>query len=121
MQTLPNLCVDECAQREFHPILLQTFKPIATTGDGNCMYNALSLAFCGTECLSVVIRLLTAYALIKHRAAMISALSHIYFSGNNEQHVQMFTDTVHKAIHLGVWGTDLHLFPLSLLNRPIFT
>ena len=120
--TLPNLCVDMCVQRECHPNFLQTFKPIATTGDGNCMYNALSLAFCGTERLSVVIRLLTAYAVIKHRNAMIDALSYIYFSGNSEQHVQMLTDTVHKAIHLGVWGTDLHLFPLSLLlNRPIFS
>ena len=45
-----------------------------------------------------------------------------YFTGDNHQHIQMFTNTVHKAIHLGVWGTDLHLFPLSLLlNRPIFT
>lgn len=57
------------------------------------MYNALSLAFCGTEHLSVVIRLLTTYALVKHRTAMIDALSHIYFNGNHEQHVQALTDT----------------------------
>ena len=120
--TLPDLCVDMCVQRECHPIFLQTFKPIATTGDGNRMYHALSLTLCGTEHLSVIISLLTAHAVIKHRTAMIDALSHIYFSGNNEQHVQMLTDTVHKAIHVGVWGTDLHLFPLSLLlNRPIFS
>ena len=76
---------------ECHPPFLQTFKPIATTGDGNCMYNALSLAFCGTERFSVVIRLLTTYALVKHRTAMIDALSHIYFNGNHEQHVQVLT------------------------------
>ena len=86
------------------------------------MYNALSLAFCGTEHLSVVIRLLTTYALVKHRTAMVDGLSHIYFNGNHEhEHVQALTDTMHKAIHLGVWGTDLHLFSLSLLNRPIFS
>ena len=120
--TLPNLCVDRYVQQECHPLFLQTFKPIKTTGDGNCMYNALSLAFCGTKHLSIVIRLLTTYALVKHRTAMIDALSHIYFDGNHEQHVQALTDTMHKAIHLGVWGTDLHLFSLSLLlNRPIFS
>ena len=55
-------------------------------------------------------------------SAMIDALSHIYFSGSNEQCVQMLTNIVHEAIHLGVWGRDLHLFPLSLLlNRPIFS
>ena len=118
--TLPNLQVDRYVQQECHPLFLQTFKPIKTTGDGNCMYNALSLAFCGTEHLSIVIRLLTTYALVKHRTAIIDALSHIYFDGNHE-HVQALTDTMHKAIHLGVWGTDLHLFSLSLLNRPIFS
>ena len=120
--TLPNLQVDRYVQQECHPLFLQTFKPIRTTGDGNCMYNALSLAFCGTEYLSIIIRLLTTYALVKHRTAMIDALSHIYFNGNHEQHIQALTDTMHKAIHLGVWGTDLHLFSLSLLlNRPIFS
>ena len=120
--TLPNLHVDRHVLHESHPIFLQTFKPIATTGDGNCMYHGLSLALCGTENLSVVIRLLTAYALIKHRTVMMEILADIYFSGNHQQHVQMFTNTLHKAIHLGIWGTDLHLLPLSLLlNRPIFT
>ena len=66
--------------------------------------------------------LITAYALLKHRTAMMDVLTNIYFTGNHHQHIQMFTNTVHKAIHPGVWGTDLHLFPLSLLlNRPIFT
>ena len=120
--TLPNLHVDRYVQRESHPVFLQSFKPIATTGDGNCMYHALSLAICGTEDLSVVIRLLTTYALIKYKPAMMDVLANIYFTGDNHQHIQMFTNTVHKAVHLGVWGTDLHLFPLSLLlNRPIFT
>ena len=122
MLTLYPTCTWTRVQRECHPLFLQTFKPIVTTGDGNCMYNALSLAVCGTEHLSVVIRLLTTYALVKHRTAMIEALSHIYFSGNHEQRVQMLIETMHKAIHLGVWGTDLHLFSLSLLlNRPIFS
>ena len=86
------------------------------------MYNALSLAFCGTEHLSVVIRLLTTYALVEHRTAMVDALSHIYFNGNYEQHIQALTETMHKAIHFGVWETDMHLFSLSLLlNRPIFS
>ena len=85
---------------------LQTFKPTATIGDGNCMFYHL------VQNLSVVIRLLT-YTVIKHRTAMIDAISHIlYFNGNNEQ---VLTDTVHKAIHLGVWGRDLHV------STPIFS
>jgi hypothetical protein len=115
--SLPNLQVDRYV--ECHPLLLQTFKPIATTADGNCMYSALSLFFlCGTENLSVVIRLLAMYTLAKHRTAMIDALSHIYFNGNHK-HTQALTDAMHKAIYL---GADLHLFSLSpLLNRPTFS
>ena len=42
--TLPDLDLDTYVQHECHPLLLHTFKPIATTGNGNCMYNALSLS-----------------------------------------------------------------------------
>ena len=40
---------DTCASSRCHPLLLETFKPVQTTGDGNCLYNALSLTLTGTE------------------------------------------------------------------------
>ena len=81
--TLPNLDLDIYVQHECHPLLLHTFKPIATTGYGNCMYNALSLCLCGTEDLSVVIRVLAAYALVKHRTTMMDTLTDtVQITGN---------------------------------------
>ena len=38
-----------------HPLMLQTYKPVLTTGDGDCMYHALSRVVCGSEQLSKII------------------------------------------------------------------
>ena len=38
-----HLPVDTTAAWQCHPLLLLTFKPVLTRGDGNCAYNALSL------------------------------------------------------------------------------
>ena len=54
----PDLCQDITASNQCHPALLQVLKPIVTSGDGNCMFNALSLTIAGTEHLSAVLRLL---------------------------------------------------------------
>ena len=70
----PNLTQDTYASSRCHPLLLQTLKPIETTGDGHCMYNALSLTSTGTEDFTHVIRLLRAYALVKYKHVMISTL-----------------------------------------------
>jgi len=56
-----------------HPLLLESFRPIQTTADGNCMFNALSLSLTATEKLSILIRLPCAFALTKHKQQMLSA------------------------------------------------
>ena len=42
-------------------------KPIKTTGDGNCLFNAASIAICRNERLAVEIRLRTALELLAHQ------------------------------------------------------
>ena len=32
-----------------HPLILQTYKPVLTTGDGDCMYDALSRVVRGSD------------------------------------------------------------------------
>ena len=61
-----------------HPLMLQTYKPVLTTGDGDCMYHALSRVVCGSECLSKIFRLLIAYAAVKYRDILIQALQHAF-------------------------------------------
>ena len=63
-QTLPQAM---SVANQCHPLMLQTYKPVLTTGDGDCMYHALSRVVCGSEELSRLFGLLTAYAAVKYR------------------------------------------------------
>lgn len=47
--SFPNLVHETSAYNRCHPLLLRMLKPVRTTGDGNCMYNALSLTLTGSE------------------------------------------------------------------------
>ena len=53
-----HLALDESVLRLCHPHFFQTFKPVQTTGDGSCLYHALSLTLTGTEMCTDLLRLL---------------------------------------------------------------
>lgn len=99
-------------------MLLNILKPVVTTGDGNCAFNALSLTISGTEDLSAVLRLLSVYGLIKYKETMIRATTRACGSCRASN---MYMCDLRIALTDGAWGTDNHLFVSSLiLNRPVF-
>ena len=103
-----------------HPALFQVFKPVVTTGDGSCLFNALSLTLTGTETCSDLLRLLVVHALVKHKDTMLSALLDAYPTRTPAQINGGFNSAVRTAVNYR-WGTDYHIFALSLLlDRPIF-
>ena len=67
----PALPTAVSVSNQCHPLMMQTYKPVLTTGDGDCMYHALSRVVCGSEQLSKIFRLLTAYAAVKYRDVLI--------------------------------------------------
>ena len=71
----PDLCQDITASNQCHPILLQVLKPIVTSGDGNCLFNALCLTVAGNEHLSAVFYLLCVYGLVKYKDTMLRAIT----------------------------------------------
>ena len=114
----PDLCQDIAASNQCHPILLQVLKPIVTSGDGNCLFNALSLTIAGNEHLSAVLRLLCVYGLVKHKDTMLRAITRAW---GTSRAIDMYSRDLFIAVRNGEWGTDDHLFVMSLvLNRPIF-
>ena len=114
----PDLCQDIAASNQCHPILLQVLKPIVTSGDGNCLFNALSLTIAGNEHLSAVLRLLCVYGLVKHKDSMLRAITRAW---GTSRAIDMYSRDLFIAVRNGEWGTDDHLFVMSLvLNRPIF-
>ena len=86
------------------------------------MYHALSRSVCSSEQLSRIFRLLIAYAAVKYRDVVIEALQHAFLTDLHENHVRKANTLIVHALRIGTWGSDFHLFPLSLLlDRPIFT
>ena len=77
---LPNLCQDITASNQCHPALLQVLKPIVTSGDGNCMFNALSLTIAGSEHLSAILRILCVDGLVKYKDTMFRAIARAWGS-----------------------------------------
>ena len=85
------------------------------------MYHALSRVVCDSEWLSRIFRLLIAYATVKYRDILIQALQHAFPTDPHENHVRKANTLIVHVLRIGTWGSDSHLFPLSLLDRPIFT
>ena len=99
--------------------MMQTYKPVLTTGDGNCMYHALSRVVCGSEQLSKIFDCICSYEI---QDVMILSLQYAFPSDPLENHVRKANTLIVYALHAGSWGSDFHLFPLSLLlDRPILT
>ncbi len=66
-------------------------------------------------------RLLTAHGLVKYKHTMLSAFHDAFPSRTNQANLDTFTTTLKEAVQTNKWGTDYHLFALSLLlDRPIF-
>ena len=104
-----------------HPLMLQTYKPVLTTGMGIAC-TMPSRVVCGSECLSRIFRLLIAYAAVKYRDVLIQALQHAFPTDPYGNQVRKANTLIVDALRIGCWGSDFHLFPLSLLlDRPIFT
>lgn len=88
--------------------MLHTYKPVLTTGDGDCMYHALSRVVCGSEQLSRVFRLLIAFAFVKYKDVLIGALQHAFPSELRENHVRKANTLIVHALQIGTWGSDFH-------------
>ena len=88
-----------------------------TSADGN---RALSTTVCGSERLSVLFCLLIAYSVIKYRDVIIDALQDAFPLQPCEAHVLKCNTLIVEAISSGTWGSDYHMFALSLLlDQPI--
>ena len=106
------------ARRQCYPVLLETYKLVPTNGDGSCLYNGLSLTLTGSENSSKLLRVLCAYAFMKHKHRMLQVFTNAYHYQNP---VDVYSVSLNNAVDITEWGTDHHVFALSLvLNRPIF-
>ncbi|CAF1020572.1 unnamed protein product [Brachionus calyciflorus] len=90
-----------------HGICLQT------TGDGNCLYNSLSLALFGNESYSKNIKLCMVFIILEYEE---------YFRNlvQSFQYAEGYEKTVVACSTLGIFGNEFNMVALSLLFlRPI--
>ena len=121
--THAHLAQDVHAASHCHPLFLETYTPIVTSGDNSCGYNAISITLTGSQCFSALFRLLCAYAMIKYNTIILGAMASATDLQPHEVH-QMYCTALRNTLHLEglrAWANDRHLFALSLLlDRPIF-
>ena len=70
-----NLIADRVSEQILASLNMSVARrtPIYVSGDGNCLYNAISVGICGNESLSAEIRVRTCLELIKNRHAYRNA------------------------------------------------
>jgi hypothetical protein len=81
------------------------------------MYHALSRVVCGSEQLSKIFRLLTAYAAVKYRDVLIRSLQYAFPSRPLADHVRNANTLIVHALRIGTWGSDFHLI-VSIVTAP---
>ena len=81
----------------FHSEIVSLFPLISTIGDGNCLYNACSLAMYGHENLNFLLRALTSAELFLH-SHFYSTLSQVTDLFNEQESSQIFSSLFAKCI-----------------------
>ena len=72
-------------------------------------------------CIRDSFRLLVAYAVVKYKNVLTDALQDAFPLQPREAHVRKCNNLIVEAITIRTWGSDYHMFALSLLlDRPIF-
>ena len=123
--------VDMSVQEELLPLFTSEYVPVRTTGDGNCMYNTISIALHDTEEYAAHLRAITVYSLLENKEHMFEVmkpstqllLRNVY---RNEETITAITERewiklFQEAAQDQCWGKHFHLHALCLmLKRPIY-
>ncbi|CAF0913894.1 unnamed protein product [Brachionus calyciflorus] len=86
---------------------------VSTTGDGNCLYNAISLSLCGTEEMSKEIKLGMIFIYFEYEKYFRKVFEKSGYEYNYEKMIE-------KSATMGVFGNEFNMLALScLFMRPI--
>jgi hypothetical protein len=86
--------------------MLEALTPVHTTGNGDCLWNAISICLCGSESYTYSLRLLTAYGLVRFKERMVAQLC-VQNLGDTAGADRRWSDLLRIAITPTAWGTDL--------------
>ena len=123
--------VNMSVQKELLPSFTSQYVPVRTTGDGNCMYNTISIALHGTEEYTAHLRAITVYSLLENKEHMSEVMKPstqllLRNVDRNEENITAITERewiklLQEAAQDQCWGNHFHLHALCLmLKRPIY-
>ena len=123
--------VDMSVQEELLPSFTSQYVPVRTTGDGNCMYNTISIALHGTEEYTAHLRTITVYSLLENKEHMFEVMKPstqllLRNVDRNEENITAITERewsklLQEAAQDQCWGNHFHFHALCLmLKRPIY-
>ena len=87
---------------------------VHTTGDGNCLYNAVSRLLFGTERLCPLVRLSSLFVLVEHEAFFRDVMKRWYYDSS-------FENLVEETSGSYKWGNMLNIASLAIaINRGVY-
>ena len=124
-------CIDENVQNFLHPAAKPHFTPLRTSGGGNCLYNAVSIALVGDESQNEMLRALTVWTITNDfddfkdfNVAFMQDLDP-NFDMARPENLATITEEIRFQICnssvLGAYAEDIAILALSrITQRPIF-
>jgi hypothetical protein len=104
-------------QHELYPSFAAVLVPYETRGNGDCLWNMISLALVGTDKLSRLLRLLTALCMLLMKENFITIIKEQYESTKTDNALALaninFQEYLRKALDNEQWGNSYHLIALA--------
>ena len=106
--------IDEQTFSMLHPILHEHYSPHVTTGDGNCLFNMISLCLIGDESLKSLLRALTVFTMVKFKNEFVSIISkEVNFENLDKEIIKIYYEKIYEAKEDAKWGNEIHLLSIS--------
>ena len=122
VQTTTHRLRASTVESYIHPAMLHVVRAISTTGNGDCIYNAISILLRGSECYSQAVRFVTVCSLVKHKQLFYAYIRQNLVHIVNLDIPQEYDRILQKALTPLAWAEDYHIQALSLIpNMPIFS
>ncbi|WAR07112.1 hypothetical protein MAR_017070 [Mya arenaria] len=97
----------------YHPVMREVYRPLSSSGDGNCLYRSVSLSMTNTQSHHLLVRLLTAIELILNK----SFYDHKSFLDEDVIVTSQFPKLLNDTIMVGSFSELAHIYAISAAIR----
>jgi hypothetical protein len=124
-KNIPTHKYDRYVEDELYTIFYSNLQPHTTTGDGDCLWNMISLTLLGNESLKKTLKLLTVLCMLLLKQNFLDLLNQQYKSiekENSEAYSKIkFEEYLRIALDDKRWGNEYHMVALAtVLGKNIY-